>query len=428
MKPIKIVINQLGAIRNAEIELKPLMILTGESSLGKSYVAFLLHYIYRVLIEGRLKGFFSNKRWGFEYLKNSGMEEGDFTINTQELSLWINNNAEEYLKKIIGNPQLNIDVSIDIPFQSDSYVISYKTEMIGMKGKEDIYFVYELGPFAYRFPYDSVDVGDSPLSILLSSKIRKEIFKEDNISQTFMMAPGRGALLTIPQDFQNYMEKYSGMYAEFLEDWRIVKECTPQKHVDAELVDMLNQINGGSITMGENKQLLFVERNNRPIPISASASSIKELTPLTVLLSKFHPQQLSVLFEEPEAHLHPTRQIEIADFIVESVNRGINLQITTHSDYLLRRINDRIFLHCIKQNNPEIYSQLLTKFDYNDSTLNPELLGAYVLRKNADGYVTIEQQSLDEGIPFDTFQDAITKHVAPSLTLQNVWEDIKNAQ
>ncbi|WP_459964749.1 hypothetical protein, partial [Prevotella falsenii] len=61
--------NQLGAIKDSYIKIKPLMVLSGESGLGKSYAAFLVHYIYYLLSEtnDRLKDFFvSYKKYDFE--------------------------------------------------------------------------------------------------------------------------------------------------------------------------------------------------------------------------------------------------------------------------------------------------------------------------------------------------------------------------
>ena len=46
MKPVKIKINKLGPVRDSIIEIKPLTILTGDSGLGKSYSAFVIHYFY----------------------------------------------------------------------------------------------------------------------------------------------------------------------------------------------------------------------------------------------------------------------------------------------------------------------------------------------------------------------------------------------
>lgn len=49
MEGITIHINRLGAIRDSVVKLKPIMIFSGESGLGKSYMAMLCHYVFIVL-------------------------------------------------------------------------------------------------------------------------------------------------------------------------------------------------------------------------------------------------------------------------------------------------------------------------------------------------------------------------------------------
>lgn len=69
MDKIKIVVHSLGKIRDAEIEISPLTIFCGDSGLGKSYLAMLVHYFYAILWEkrSRLTQFFKSK--GFDYKK-----------------------------------------------------------------------------------------------------------------------------------------------------------------------------------------------------------------------------------------------------------------------------------------------------------------------------------------------------------------------
>ena len=45
-----------------------------------------------------------------------------------------------------------------------------------------------------------------------------------------------------------------------------------------------------------------------------------------------------LLIEEPEIHLHPKTQAKVMNLLVETASRGVQLFITTHSEYLLLRL------------------------------------------------------------------------------------------
>jgi len=74
MKTIKIHINKLGAVRNSVVELKPLMIFSGESGVGKSYVAILVHCFYKILADNMLQAFFSAHGWDYDTLVSKNPE------------------------------------------------------------------------------------------------------------------------------------------------------------------------------------------------------------------------------------------------------------------------------------------------------------------------------------------------------------------
>ena len=61
-----------------------------------------------------------------------------------------------------------------------------------------------------------------------------------------------------------------------------------------------------------------------------------------VLAQARYLDDYSVLFEEPEAHVHPKNQDALADLIVRMLRHGMQFQITTHNDYLLSRFNQLI--------------------------------------------------------------------------------------
>ena len=131
------------------------------------------------------------------------------------------------------------------------------------------------------------------------------------------------------------------------------------------------------------------------------------------------------LFEEPEAHLHPQMQVNIADFVANAVSHGMHLQITTHSDYFLRRLNDRIFLQKIQSLDAKRYVDTLSKYGYTDLTLDSSQIGAYLLRREEDGSVKVVPQELDKGIPYESFYNVIKKEISHSLDIQQTYINLK---
>ena len=417
MNAIRIHINELGAVRNSVVEVKPLMIFSGESGLGKSYVAILVHYVYKFLSENRLQEFFSSNGWDMDSLTASSPQDGTFTVQTYQLLQWINNDASQYMRDAVGNADLHVDISFEMPIRQLQFTFTYRTVLYEIEGKEERSVVFDLdGVFSMRVEGTAKSLGGMPWSVLLQALLCNEVFGEERIDQTFCMVPGRGALLNLPVTAQDRLKASKDIYAEFLSDWSVVQSLHPQKNTDRHLLERLAYINGGSIDVDDNDHVIYRMLDGRALPIA-----VKELAPLYMLLDKYPSNHLSILFEEPEAHLHPQMQVNIADFVVSAVNHGMHLQITTHSDYFLRRLNDRIFLQKIQSIDARRYAETLSKYGYTDLTLDSSQIGAYLLRREEDGSVKVVPQELDKGIPYESFYNVIRKESRHSLDIQQTY-------
>jgi len=94
------------------------------------------------------------------------------------------------------------------------------------------------------------------------------------------------------------------------------------------------------------------------VNISDVGLAVPTILPVLVALIEANRGQL-VFIEQPELHLHPRAQLKLARLLVSAANRGVRLVIETHSSLLLRGIltevaqdkisSDRVILHWFKR-------------------------------------------------------------------------------
>jgi len=74
--------------------------------------------------------------------------------------------------------------------------------------------------------------------------------------------------------------------------------------------------------------------------ISEVGFGVSQLLPIVLLALRSTPRDL-LLFEQPEIHLHPRLQANLADFLVLVASSGRRVIVETHSDHLINRLRRR---------------------------------------------------------------------------------------
>ena len=82
------------------------------------------------------------------------------------------------------------------------------------------------------------------------------------------------------------------------------------------------------------------------IPLHLASSSAWELSSLHFFLKYIYEldDDRLIIIDEPESHLDTTNQIRLARLLAEMVNAGLQILITTHSDYIVKEVNNLIML------------------------------------------------------------------------------------
>lgn len=78
--------------------------------------------------------------------------------------------------------------------------------------------------------------------------------------------------------------------------------------------------------------------------IHLTSSTVKNFFGLWAYLETIAKPGDCLMIDEPELNLHPDNQRLIARLLARLVNRGIKVVISTHSDYIVREINNMIML------------------------------------------------------------------------------------
>ncbi len=147
--------------------------------------------------------------------------------------------------------------------------------------------------------------------------------------------------------------------------------------------DMLQSMTGGGFKT-VNGQVFYRPKKERGrnevlVPVYLSSSSIKSLFLIDFYLSCLAEKGGLLIIDEPELNLHPDNQRKMASLIARLVNSGVKVMVTTHSDYLVREINNRIMLSNTIANKADL---MKSKGMLDEDILQPEQVAAYTLGSN----------------------------------------------
>lgn len=152
-----------------------------------------------------------------------------------------------------------------------------------------------------------------------------------------------------------------------------------------------------------------IEERRFNIPLHLASSSARGLSDLYFYLRHTAKRNDFLMIDEPETHLDTANQIQLARLLARAVKAGLKVVVTTHSDYLVKEINNLVMLHNLKDR--DVSKRLSYK---NDETIDPVSIRAYISKNGSLSKCEVN----DFGIympNFDNVIDVINK-VSNELT------------
>jgi AAA domain, putative AbiEii toxin, Type IV TA system len=465
-----LVVEGLGRIERAEVELRPLTLFVGENNSGKSYLSSLLWDFL-----ARMPDVFSFNRSELNALAKSAkyqacsqwladkiahQEEHTLTEGDIRLLLsWFNERLEEkknaVAQRIFGRPSMTVgrfevrDLSLDAPFS-----LVFRQSSQGLVGDVGL----TATGYAPRLPR-KLDVEIGPESDSSSPSHRTVLIAL--IGQ--LLAPYRpigyqgteydpGDALYLPASRTGFMLLYKGVLGNLIErglanTTEVKRSQSPNLQLTAPMSHFLQALALGlkpsspgrfaaeadlierhafpgtvalAGSVGVNEVEYRYDPAAPPLPMQLSSSLITELAPLILVLR--HAADLPFLvLEEPEAHLHPHLQRLVAQVIARLVRKGVYVCVTTHSADFCQQINNFIKLGSLA---PERRAVFQAQYNYEaQDYLEAGEVGGYQFRVDQGGRAAVSRlEESPSGLAMPTFNQELIDLSKQTLDLQRAVE------
>ena len=406
---MKLKISNLGSIDSMVIDMsKPFILFAGDNGTGKTYAAtFLYTLILDMVIVLSFPNFqFENKELPITKRLKSGVNG---SLNADELFSLLKDYLKRRQKEVLSSMNLNIRTD------------SFKCEIVTTKDewKEELrnksvsvwynYIVKKANSFDYKIRW----IEESHLPFMQSMLITSLFF--DGIVGAKMFTAERSGIYTFNKELavgrlRNPEERLNNRYpkpiADGLADAADVVNQKKNKSEYHKFADEIEQmVLHGNLTVSEDGEVLYRVSDNTQLGFNESSSAVKTLAPLVFYL-RHSAGQYNVLFvDEPELNLHPKNQILLAKIFVKMINAGLRLVISTHSDYIIREINNMIMADGLNKAGDKIF----TNKGYDESLcLSQDKFAPYLFQMSENGKVKVVPLEVDRyGFNMPSIDEAI---------------------
>jgi predicted ATPase len=417
----KIIINNFGSIKYAEIEVKKILVLIGEQASGKSTIAKLI-YFFKTIQEDLFSQIYRDK---------------------QNQSLDINSDILPPIQQKFYNffgPTNNLpdfEITFYYSFNENKFLKLSNDENKKMKISPIDTFINEkftilASDIKFRLRQEYLNINKNrniqPL-IKEEEKIKyaqqlydllNDLFQNKQRDLLFIVA-GRSATVAYPSLFEKYfsqsieinlkqnisIDNYERssktldeiLLEKFIEKFVRVKdifkkfrnsegliESYSENNIKEKLYQVKNKID--KILKGEyriddlGEKILFNKETEEYIYLSNTSSGQQESIRILqdIFINILDDAKVLRIIEEPEAHLFPVAQKQLIELLALMINQNNDNQliITTHSPYVLTVFNNLLFANRVVEKNPSTQSEV-AQIIPQDSWLSAKDFSAYSL-------------------------------------------------
>lgn len=414
---MKITIENIGVFKYAEYDLADLTIICGKNNTGKTYATYCLYGFLDYFIRGYN---INVPQEQIQKLVNDGTLNISLDFTQKQIDKYLQDACKRflrYLPRIFAAQdkyfketriQIKLDAKeIEIPNEFEHSYRSDKKDFLQIvktKEKNELFVSLLINDKEYlentSFKSTVSKIIGEALKELLFSRVFKDcfiasaertgavIFKDElNVQKNTLL---REVAQSEEIDIEDIVNKiYNTSYAlpvrrsiDFIRNLdSISKEDGELYKLHPEIIEEFQQIAGG--TYKASKDGLYYYPNmskTTKLSIGESASSVRSLLVIYFYLRHVAKPGQIFMIDEPELNLHPECQRRFARLLAKLVNYGIQVFITTHSDYMVKEFNTLLMFNSRKEND-DVQKQMKKHGYQKNELLSASQIRMYISKK-----------------------------------------------
>lgn len=377
----RLTISNFSCIDYAQLELGRLTVIVGPQASGKSVICKLMYFCISLLQDQysfaeeqkKLDSFKTHIRDKFrEWFPVTAWGKKKFCIDFEAGDFQVRLTRVEYKGRVSDNLRVSLS-----PFFEEQYQSLLDTvESLRKKSPEDDAHVeYDI---AWRLAVTSEK--------LLAKKLGR-----DFVSYQLFVPAGRSFFTSIGKavfafEQSRMLDPLTSLFGRIFAAYRERHFYRMPGKTSREIEGILiQQLFGGNIKLERDRE--YVETpDGRKVPFSALSSGQQELLPLLIVLGRLNRfsqrrEQQLIYIEEPEAHLFPSAQnilMESLAGVTVSPRERIDMVLTTHSPYVLAKVNNLIKAGDLSSKNENLQKKI-SQVIQRRSWLPPGHVKAYAI-------------------------------------------------
>ena len=445
--PVKFRFKSIGPVKEAELELGDLTVIAGRNNTGKTYLVYTLYGFLKLWNNWQMDAEDALVGGGLESLAKGIAKDGHVRISANRSALnrerslvrilIASSFSKKSLASVFSSPKddfegasIAVEMNGEFPdHQRSLQVITAAGEVLSLEfDGQDIYLTKKkavkhskarsdlVGTFTYvLYLYLHFLLPELSLIPFVLSAERfgislfyKELdFTKNRLVEVLQQMGDEKDREHFSPFF--FIDQATSRYALPIKDnidyTRSISDFRKERselYEDKLFDDIKDMMDGYYRSEGDDIQFRSKGRKDRSfvIPLHRASSSARGLSDLYFFLRHVAQKNHLLIIDEPESHLDTANQILLARLLARCVRAGLKVLITTHSDYLIKELNNLIMLTRPFEDKKDV----IKKLEYHEEdSLAPESVRAYVAEENS-----LRQCYVDEfGIDMPVFDETI---------------------